>query len=1247
MAQMGYRLNAFPRSGLKELMLKILQHVLAVSWSQNTMRNFASAALMLSALLWIGAPVPAAASCPDGVLEAGEECDDGNLIDGDCCSSDCLLAPNESACDDGDGCTLNDECFLGVCEGSELCDDSIACTRDVCDPQTGGCTFIADDALCNDGLDCSGVEVCSGTDDCLEGEPMDCSYLDAECVLGSCVEGVGVPATCIAEPDEDPRCQGDPNEEEEETAPADTGVSIVWEDDPGDDVLTVRGSLKAGVTSRLTDVIATVAYVHATGLDQRTGTRRIKRKLKLKPGGTKRVRVPLRKLPIQSTNLWTRMEIQVEWLRADETTVVLTSEPRWVRYDERYRNVEVRGASLPAEEITAADVSSPESLWARMQEIAAPLFDLSGRAADPLHRRGRITDLADLRARDGVLRWQVGGGVQMNLLSGTGGVSDTIFQGYPQYLPDLFPTLFPVCAFWPAEYVDSGFGEDGLPSSGFQWGRAARAGIRVVKAFEAGEGIFQALYPQVAYQGFLDDQGCVSLNLDEGGYVATVYPLWDVDGVLMQARPQLAPPYLGPDGNQVPNPEFGRIEPANGYTVVFTVGPQGSPLPPFANLYLPGPDPLSRVSAVISYLAGTPDSGFDLHAQDSEGVVRRLSSPRDVAVSSDGAYVYVAGGVSTGSLLSFRRDAGTGALTFDQYALQNYAGFTEGIDDVRAIASGTNAKSVFLAGDDDTLAVISHRALPQGRLGFDEVHKDGEAGVDGINSATGVAVSPDGENVYVASDGDTAVAVFSRNSFSGWSYLEHHVNGQGGVTGLNSPNDVAVSADGQNVYVVSTHRVAVFSRNATTGALTFMEHKKDGQGVKGIGIGASVVVSSDGNEVYALGSKTIAAFHRNANGTLNFFEQYKNEKKGISGLNSGTDLAMSVDGANLYVSSGLGDAVLVFGRDVSNGNLTFLERHDDGVGGVDGLNAVEALAVSPDGSNVYAVGYNDHAIASFDRDPLTGLLVFAGVQRSGPISKARRTISVSADQGCPSGDSPEEGWYTAKYGGCYSLSKSGVFLGQSPFSADAMHHTSRWKYIIAHEVGHLMANLLVERSMAGNYYASDSLSGLSPMCRCDHVASANSVHCFQSLEDVGSALTEGWAQFYAARAFNNLGEGNCSFAYYKEYKYGPTYTAHPPPLYFNCQTPLQLMDTYCDVAVPNDDNNDGGIEADWMYFLWLAHEHATNGSSLDDLRTILNDTLADGDFMEISELAPAATAHFGPSAQATHFAQSVTDAAID
>jgi cysteine-rich repeat protein len=101
-------------------MLKVLQHRFAASPYQNTTRRFASLALVLSALLWLGVPVPAAASCADGVLEAGEECDDGNRIDGDCCSYSCLLEADESPCDDGDACTLNDGCFQGVCEGSDL-----------------------------------------------------------------------------------------------------------------------------------------------------------------------------------------------------------------------------------------------------------------------------------------------------------------------------------------------------------------------------------------------------------------------------------------------------------------------------------------------------------------------------------------------------------------------------------------------------------------------------------------------------------------------------------------------------------------------------------------------------------------------------------------------------------------------------------------------------------------------------------------------------------------------------------------------------------------------------------------------------------------------------------------------------------------------------------------------------------------------------------------------------------------------
>ena len=51
--------------------------------------------------------------CGDGILDAGGDCDDGNITNGDCCSSTCTAEPDGGACDDGEFCTENDECASG------------------------------------------------------------------------------------------------------------------------------------------------------------------------------------------------------------------------------------------------------------------------------------------------------------------------------------------------------------------------------------------------------------------------------------------------------------------------------------------------------------------------------------------------------------------------------------------------------------------------------------------------------------------------------------------------------------------------------------------------------------------------------------------------------------------------------------------------------------------------------------------------------------------------------------------------------------------------------------------------------------------------------------------------------------------------------------------------------------------------------------------------------------------------------
>ena len=61
--------------------------------------------------------------------------------------------PDGSSCQDGDACTLRDECAGGVCVGSDpvVCSSSNPCVESAaCDPTNGSCTF----ALKSDATPC-------------------------------------------------------------------------------------------------------------------------------------------------------------------------------------------------------------------------------------------------------------------------------------------------------------------------------------------------------------------------------------------------------------------------------------------------------------------------------------------------------------------------------------------------------------------------------------------------------------------------------------------------------------------------------------------------------------------------------------------------------------------------------------------------------------------------------------------------------------------------------------------------------------------------------------------------------------------------------------------------------------------------------------------------------------------------------------------------------------------------------------
>jgi 6-phosphogluconolactonase (cycloisomerase 2 family) len=328
------------------------------------------------------------------------------------------------------------------------------------------------------------------------------------------------------------------------------------------------------------------------------------------------------------------------------------------------------------------------------------------------------------------------------------------------------------------------------------------------------------------------------------------------------------------------------------------------------------------------------------------------------------------------------------------------------ITGVTAVAVSPDGNHVYAAAQDgDSLARYVRN--PDGSLGFVSMLRDGVGGVDGLDGARDVALSPDGSNVYVVADTDDAISVFARDALTGALTLVQSLRGDQVAFPLDFPG-VVLSPDGAHVYVVKSNGVLAFARSPLTGSLTFVQHvasgstralalSPDGTDVylggdfsnllhyarnpltgsltfvelsSNVTSPADLVVSPDGATVYATRGNLIAAFSRDAGGGLTFFPG------GYGASGELTGVAIDSSGAHVYAVDRDTNTIHAITRDPLTGTLTPLQELTDGSGGVDGLARAADVALSPDGGSVYVAGAGDAAVVAFERDGSTGTLTF-------------------------------------------------------------------------------------------------------------------------------------------------------------------------------------------------------------------------------------------------------------------------------
>jgi len=367
----------------------------------------------------------------------------------------------------------------------------------------------------------------------------------------------------------------------------------------------------------------------------------------------------------------------------------------------------------------------------------------------------------------------------------------------------------------------------------------------------------------------------------------------------------------------------------------------------------------------------------------------------DVAVSPDGAHVYVLG-KGDDAVSEWARDPATGALAYlgrqlgENQSTANPPGTVPDVDRPEAIAISPDGKHVYIATSNTdpnqmppthTSVAVFARDSASGELSYLQSILDGDGGAS-LQKPTGVAVSPDGASVYVTdfrvNTSEGAIDAFSRDPGTGFLTLRQVISHDPAlVDGLDRAHFVTVSGDGKSVYVTchgtlgNDAAVGAYVRDPQTGMLSFVGALQHGVGgVTGLADPYHARVSPDGAFLYVASHTraspdiegSIDVFPRDpASGALSAGRSILESDIGVV---SPDDLRLSPDGSRLYASAqgtiGTYDGKLVaFSRDTASGALAVVDLLADDLDGVDGLKGALALDLSPDGQTIYVASEQD------------------------------------------------------------------------------------------------------------------------------------------------------------------------------------------------------------------------------------------------------------------------------------------------
>lgn len=226
--------------------------------------------------------------------------------------------------------------------------------------------------------------------------------------------------------------------------------------------------------------------------------------------------------------------------------------------------------------------------------------------------------------------------------------------------------------------------------------------------------------------------------------------------------------------------------------------------------------------------------------------------------------------------------------------------------------------------------------------------------------AAGVALAPDGRQLYVSNAAAESVSAFRVAASTG---TLSPLPGSPFEAGR-GPLDLAGTPDGRRLYV----------GNLLSNSISAFDVAPDGGGLSplsgspfGAGLGpAGVAVSPDGARAYVAGaaSREVSGFDVDSgSGALSPLAGSPFPAPGVP-----LDIALTPDGARLY-AAGFSAGVSGFDMDPATGGLSPIAGSPFAAG-----DGTAAVALAPDGRRLYAANLLSDEVSGFDVDPATGSL---------------------------------------------------------------------------------------------------------------------------------------------------------------------------------------------------------------------------------------------------------------------------------